>query len=481
MADDRREREIPGSGAPSAVQPNPSEVERLREEVRRLREEQDRQRSALSTAGNGGGASQGTSNQTQAPQPSPTQKPENTATTDQDNETPRRPWYRDHPIKALLALIVIVAIAVGAFWYWQYSQTFESTDDAQIDGHLNAVSTRIPGTIKALYFVENQEVKAGQLLAELDPRDYEVTIEQAQAALAQARAGVQVQAPSLPITAETTQSGIASSQAEVATAQAGVAAAQQQYESQLARLAREEANNQKAQADLQRYTTLVQKDEVSRQQYDQQVAAAKAAQANVESERAAAEAAKRVIEQRRAQLNQAQTQLGEVQANAPRQLSIQRANVALRHAGTQAAQAQLTQARLNLEYTKVYAPVAGVIGRKAAEIGMRVQPGQQLTTIVPLNDIWVTANFKETQLRKMRVNQGATIHVDALDRDFDAYVESMPAATAARYSILPPENASGNYVKVVQRLPVRLRFKDPGSAHGLLRPGMSVVPKVWLQ
>jgi membrane fusion protein (multidrug efflux system) len=435
----------------SAVAPEPGEIERLRDEVKRLREEQERE-----------------------PKPRPNQKVQ-----EPDEDEPPSHFLREHPIKALIGVLVVICLLAGIAWYWQYSQTFESTDDAQIDGHINAISSRVSGTVTKVHVQENQEVQAGQLLVELDPRDYQVSLERAQANIAQAQAQVRAQQPSVPITSTSTETAIASARADIANAEAGVAVAEQQYQAQLAQVAKEEANNQKAQADLERYTALVKKDEISRQEYDQRVAAAKSAQAAVESERAAAQAAQRVIEQRKTAVTLAEAQLGELTANAPGQVSIQRATLALQHANVEGARASAAEARLALDYTKIYAPVSGVIGRKSVEIGMRVQPGQELLSIVPLNDIWVTANFKENQLKKMKPGQRATIHVDALGRDLEGYVESLPAATAARYSILPPENASGNYVKVVQRLPIRLRFKDPKSAHGELRPGMSVVPKVW--
>ena len=316
---------------------------------------------------------------------------------------------------------------------------------------------------------------------ELDPRDYQVSLQRAQASLAQAQAQVQVETPAVPITRTTSSTQIATARANVAGAQAAIAAAQRDYEAQVARVAEAEANNERAQADLKRYSILVSKDEVSRQDYDQRVAAARAAAANVEAERAAAAAAQRVIEQREATLAQDQSQLNQASTNAPEQLSAQRANLELRHAGVQAARSALEEARLNLSYTKITAPVTGVIGRKAVEVGIHVQPGQQLLSIVPLEDIWVTANFKETQLRHMRAGQSARIHVDAFGRDYDGFVESMPPATAALFSVLPPENASGNFVKVVQRLPVRLRFKQGQDREHQLIPGMSVVPKVWVQ
>src|SRR5262249_11992788 len=160
----------------------------------------------------------------------------------------------------------------------------------------------------------------------------------------------------------------------------------------------------------------------------------------------------------------------QARSNAPQEVAIRRAFVGSRQASVLVAKAAVEQAKLNLDYTRIIAPVRGVVGRKAVEVGMRLQPGQQLMAVVPLEDGWVTANFKETQLRRMRPGQAARIHVDAFDKDYEGYVESLPAATGAKYSILPPENATGNYVKVVQRLPVRLRFKAGQDKEHLLRP-----------
>jgi membrane fusion protein, multidrug efflux system len=392
-----------------------------------------------------------------------------------------RGFLREHPVKALILFIVLVAAAIGAYMVWQYMQTYEATDDAQIDGHLNAVSTRVAGTVIGVYVVENQPVKAGQLMVELDPRDYKVALDRAQANVAQAQAQVRAESPTVPITVTSSQTRIATSGAGVANAQAGVAAAERDLEAQRARIAQAEANDARAQADLKRYSELVSKDEVSREEYDQRVAAAKAAAANVDAERAAAAALERGIEQRRAGLDQARSELNQARSNAPQQLAAQRATIDLRRAGVAVARTATEEAALNLEYTRIFAPVAGIVGRKNVEVGQRVAPGQQLIAVVPLEDIWVTANFKENQVRHLRVNQRATIHVDAFDRDYDGYVESLPPASSARFSVLPPENASGNYVKVVQRLPVRLRFKPDQDSNHELRPGMSVVPKVWIR
>jgi membrane fusion protein (multidrug efflux system) len=393
----------------------------------------------------------------------------------------KRGFFREHPILAIAGLLLLCALLVGAFLWWQYSSTYEQTDDAQIDGHINSVSTRVSGTVLAVMVSENQEVKKGQLLVELDPRDYQVGLERLQANVAQAEAQVRAETPAVPIARTTTQTSIATAGAGVANARAQLAAAEGDHEAQLSRVIQAEANNARAQADLQRYTVLVNKDEISRQEYDQRVAAAKSAAAAVATERAAAEALLRTIDQKKAELAQSESELAQASTNAPQELSIRRANIELRRASVEAARAAVAEARLNVDYTKILAPIDGVIGRKSVEVGSRVQPGQQLLSVVPLHDIWVTANYKETQLAHMRVGQKATIHVDAYDRDFDGVVESLPAATAAKFSILPPENASGNYVKVVQRLPVRLRFRQGQDPEHRLSPGMSVVTKVWLK
>lgn len=392
----------------------------------------------------------------------------------------RRSFVRQHPLKAILGLLIVAGLLTGAWMFWRYTQTFESTDDAQIDGHLNAVSARIAGTVTAVKAVENQSVKAGDLLVELDQADYQVSLERAQAALTESQARIRADAPSVPIMATTTQTSITNARANVANAQAGIAAAERDAEAQAARIVQAEANEAKARADLARYTTLVGKDEVSREEFDQRVAAAKGAAAMLASERAAALASQRVVEQRRAQLALAESQLNQAMVNGPQEVTAQRANLELRRAGAETSRSAVDEARLNLSYTRVFAPVSGLIGKKAVEAGQRVLPGQQLFAIVPLEDLWVTANYKENQVLHMHPGQRATIHVDAFERDYDAYIESLPAATSARFSVLPPENASGNYVKVVQRLPVRLRFKPGSDAEHRLRPGMSVVPKVWL-
>ncbi len=380
-----------------------------------------------------------------------------------------------------LAVAVLIAAGFGVYRFLEYARTYEETDDAQIDTHMNTVSTRIPGTVLKVHIIENQTVQAGQLLIELDPADYKVTLDREKAALAQVQAQVRAEAPAVAITANTTETRISSGQANVASAEAALAVARRDVESHDAKVTQAEAQLNRAKADLVRYETLVKKDQVSRLEYDEKVAAAKSAAAALDSERAESNSVRQVVAQREAQLALAKSELAQSTRNAPQEVSAQRATLDFRKASVVAAQTAIEESALQLSYTQIRAPIAGVIGKKNVEPGQRIQPGQQLIAIVPVDDIWVTVNYKETQLKEMKTGQKATIHVDAYDKDYEGYVDSLPPATAARFSILPPENASGNYVRVVQRLPVRLRFKPGQDPDHRLRPGMSVLPKVWIR
>jgi membrane fusion protein (multidrug efflux system) len=384
--------------------------------------------------------------------------------------------------KALIGVLIVGAIlAAGGVLFWRYSQTFESTDDAEVEAHLVGVSTRIQGTVTAVHAEENQFVKSGQVLVEIDPRDFQVAVKQSRADLAQAEAAIQAENPNVPITETSSETAVSTTQADVANTTAAVAGAERDLAAAEARLREVEANNAKAQGDVVRYRALVDKDEVPREQYDTVAAAAKAQAAAVDSARASAEAAQKVVDQRRAQLAQSESRLNQANRNAPRQVAVSRANLYLKQASANSVRVRLDKALLDLSYTIVPAPVDGVVSKRSVEVGATVQPGQQLFTVAQISDLWVTANFKETQLRRMRPGQRVTISVDAFAQDFSGYVESMPAATGAIASLLPPENATGNYVKVVQRLPVRIRFDKNQQGLDRLRPGMSVDPKVWLQ
>lgn len=378
----------------------------------------------------------------------------------------------------VIFFLILLVLAVAGLLYWFHVRQFESTDDAQVDAHLNPISARVDGTITHVYVDDNQTVRAGDPLVDLDVRDYQAALDGALAQLAQARSMVIAQQPNVPITEVENTTNISTGGADVANAEAGLAAAEHDRESSAAKLAESEANNARAQADLARYKLLIDKEEVSQQEYDQIVAAAKAQAATVVANQAGLQSAARTVDGRKAQLQQAQSRLTQYQHNAPRQIAIRRAAVKSDQASAQSAEAQVEQARLKLNYCKIAAPVDGIIMRRSAEVGAHVTAGQQLLQIAQISDVWVTANFKETQLRNIRPGQSTSIHADALKRDFEASIESIGGSTGAVASVLPPENATGNFVKVVQRIPVRIRFRPNQSGLDLLRPGMSVEPDV---
>ncbi len=382
--------------------------------------------------------------------------------------------------------VVIGAIAFAVFCILMvllilYLRSYESTDDAQVDGHLDSVSTRVAGTVKAVYVEDSQNVSAGQLIAELDPRDFQNALQQAKAGYASAQAQLKAENPNVPIVRTSNETTVANNQESVQSAQSAIVAAEQEYQSRVAMLRQAEANDAKAQLELVRYRNLVEKEEVSHEQFDNYVAAAKSQAASVAAAKASAEAARKSIDQSRARLAQEQTRLEEARRNAPRSVIIRQAGVEAREAAVLSAKAQSDQAELNLSYSKVYAPANGIVTNKSVEVGQMVSPGEQLLIVTQTDDVWITANFKETQLRKMHPGQDVDISVDTYGRKYHGYIQSMPGATGARTSLLPPENATGNYVKVVQRLPVRIRLKDGENNDHLLRPGMSVEPKVWLK
>ncbi len=396
----------------------------------------------------------------------------------------------------LIALAVIVVALIAAIPIWAYYSVRESTDDAQVDGHVIPISPRITGTVLTVLVNDNQPVKAGQELLRLDPADYQVAQAQAEANLANAEASTVESRVNLPVTNINTSSQVSTSSSQVEEGRAGVAAAQQAVNVARARidsanyaLAQAQANYVKAQNDLKRYRDLVAKDEISKQDYDTAVAAAEANAAQVDSAKSAIVEAQRTFDQAGAQLGQARARLTSAQIQQrqsrqirPQQVAVSQAQLKSAQAQVRQRQASLEQAKLNIGYTIIKAPVDGIVSRKNAEPGMQVSIGQQVMALIPLDDIWVTANFKETQLRKMRVGQKVEIEVDTYgsSHKFLGHVDSIAAASGARFSLLPPENATGNFVKVVQRVPVKLVLEPGEDRQHLLLPGMSVVPTVML-
>lgn len=373
-------------------------------------------------------------------------------------------------------VVVIVLVALGVWWRSTFS---EDTDDAQVNGHLIQVSSRIAGQVLKVYVNENQYVKAGDTIAELDPKDYQVAVENAEAALASAKANAAAAGVAVPILTVNTGSTLSSANVDVSSAQSGVLQAERQLEAVKARVQQAQANNTKAQADLERYRPLVEKDVISKQQWDAAVAAADAAKAGLADANATQAAAEQGVRLAHDKATQAQAMLKYAQTG-PQQVAAQSAKAKQAEAQVQQAQAQLDMAKLNLSYTKIVAPVPGIITRKSVEVNQNVAAGQNLLTLVQLDDLWITANFKETQLRSMKAGQAVSIHVDSTGRDYDGKITQIGGATGSVLSLFPPENATGNYVKVVQRVPVRIDFTDLAKEDPdhQLRPGLSVEPKV---
>jgi membrane fusion protein, multidrug efflux system len=380
----------------------------------------------------------------------------------------------------IAVVIAIIVLLVVGFFVYRYVTSYESTDDAQVDGHINSISSRISGHVIKLNVQDNQYVQAGTVLVEIDPTDYQVAVETAQADYQDAQAAALAAGVNVPIASVDTSSQLSSSEADVESARAGIQAAKQQYEAAKAQVAAAQANDVKAQNDLVRYKQLVDKQEISQQQYDQAVAAAKASAAAVEAARATADAAVQQVTQAQGKLTQAEANW-RAAGTAPRQMTVTRARAASAEANALKKKAALEQAQLNLQYTRIVAPVNGMVSNRTVEVGQNVTAGQELMKLIPLDDVWITANFKETELRDMKVGQPATIKVDANGREYKGKVDSIAGASGARFSLLPPENATGNYVKVVQRIPVKIVLNPGENKDHQLRPGMSVIPKVWIR
>jgi len=396
-------------------------------------------------------------------------------------------------VRIVVGIVILIVAGVG-YGIWKRAQEVESTDDAQVDGQIYAISSRIAGHVAEVMIEDHQLVKAGDILVKLDPKDYEVALAKAKADLADAVAALASSRTDVPITSVTTSSTLAGARSSRLDATAAVSGAEQQLGAARARLVTAQANVRVAEAnavkaaqDVTRYKMLVDKDEISKQQYDQATASAEAARATLDAQKAqVAEAqqnisvAEQAVAQARARVSQADATV-ESAMTGPQQVKVTEAKVLSAQARVEQQKAAVEQAELNLQYTTIVAPVSGVIGKKNVEVGVNLAPGQQLLAIVPLEGIWITANFKETQLRRMKVGQPVTIKVDAYDREYHGKVLRLAGASGAKFSLLPPENATGNYVKVVQRIPVRIAL-DPGQNEDhLLRPGMSVVPSVQLQ
>jgi membrane fusion protein (multidrug efflux system) len=381
--------------------------------------------------------------------------------------------------RTLIIVIVAVVVIVAGLLLWRYFSSYESTDDAQADVHLYPVSARIAGYVIRVNVNDNQWVNRGDVLVEIDPTDYQVALAQAQANLANAEATARSLNITVPITSVTSASQLEFTASGIEDARAAVSAAEKQLSAAHEQVAAAQANDVKAQDDLRRYKALVDKREVSPQIYDQALASAKTSTANVAAAQASESAAQQFVQQAQSRLLQAAANHASAQTG-PQQVSSTKARVQAAIADVQQKRELVHQAELNLQYTKVIAPVSGEVN-KTVVVGLNVDPGQQLLTVVPLDEVWVTANFKETQLRHMQVGQKADIHVDSSGRTLHGHVDSIAGATGPLFSLLPPENATGNYVKIVQRVPVKIVLEPGENRDRRLRPGMNVVPDVYLK
>jgi membrane fusion protein (multidrug efflux system) len=408
-----------------------------------------------------------------------------------DRKAPRRGRKAG---RIIVSLAIVAILGAAGYYLWKYLNTYESTDDAQIDGHVDAVSARISGNVIEIGAEEERSVKAGDVLVRIDPRDYQVALAKAEADLADAEAGLEGSRIDVPIThtntssqLKTANSGREDAVASLRGAERQLNAAQARLQSAGAQVREAEANLSKANDDVTRYKLLVDKDEISRQQYTTAVSTAAAAQAALDARRAAVGEAQQNIAVAQSAVEQANSRIVQADASiesattAPQQVQVSEARAKSAVALVAQRRALVEQAKLNLSYCTIVSPVTGIVGKKTVELGENVSPGEQLMAVVPLDDIWVIANFKETQLSRMNPGQRVRFSVDANGREYTGKVEAVGGASGSRFSLLPPENATGNYVKVVQRVPVRIDL-DPGQNDDhKLRPGLSVDPKVYLE
>ncbi len=397
-------------------------------------------------------------------------------------------------VRTIALAIALALVIAGSYYAWKYFSAYESTDDAQVDGHINAISSRLGGYVLDVPVNEEQYVSAGDVLAHIDPRDYVVALDRAKADLAAAEATFLTSSADVLITSATTKSELNIARSGRADAEAALMGAQRQLTAARARLEAAEAQVREAEStyknaadDLLRYRLLIAKNEISRQQFDSAVSVSDAKKATVDARRAAVLEAEQNVQVALADVDQAHAKIAQADAliesalTAPERVAASRARAKAAEALVAQRRALVEQARLNLSYCTIVAPVSGVVGKKTVEVGANVSPGQQLMAVIPLDDIWITANFKETQLRLMKPGDRVLFSVDAYGREYEGKVTGIGGASGSRLSLLPPENATGNFVKVVQRIPVRIDIDPDQNGDHMLRPGMSVEPKVYVQ
>jgi membrane fusion protein (multidrug efflux system) len=414
--------------------------------------------------------------------------------------------------RAVIGLAALVAVGILGWggWAWYRSSGEVSTDDAYVEGTISPISAKVSGHIVDMLVRDNQAVKLNDVLLRVDPRDYEAKRDQARAAVAVAEANVVAARAELPLARETTRSAVDEVRAALEGTRVGVRSSESAVDEARARLESKraaaaasradvtaaESNQRKAKRDLDRMQALMKNDYVSRREFDDATAALEAADAALEAARRRLNATEKEVQQTEAEvasrvlgIEQSQQRVAEVRGTLARAesqqqtVSVKAAELVRAEAQLRAAQADLAVTELNLEHAVVRAPVDGVVSKRSVEVGQIVQPGQPLLALVPLQDVWVIANFKETQLTRIKPGQRAEVRIDSFpDTVFVGTVNSLSAGTGSRFSLLPPENATGNWVKVVQRVPVKILLDRKTIADPLsLRAGMSAVVTVRLK
>jgi membrane fusion protein (multidrug efflux system) len=387
--------------------------------------------------------------------------------------------------KLVIVLVLLVALAAAGYYLYMHYRDRVSTDDANVDAHISAIAPKITGNVIEVAVLDNQQVKAGQVLVRIDPRDYQAAVDVAKAALAQAEGQAQAARVAVPWVSGTTETGTSVADAQLADAQSEVERARAAYDQAntsdiavaQANVASKQAAADRAQADLARMKPLVDKAEISQLQYDSYLAASKVAQSDLQgaqeklsSARNDASIRKAALDSASSKVNTAKAQVQSSQANR-KQVAIRTADAGTADAAVKVAKARLDAAELTLSYATITAPVDGTVTRKSVEVGQMVQPGQGLMTVIT-PDVWVTANFKETELADVTAGQKVEVHVDMYGKSVFGHVDSIADSTGSRMSLLPPENATGNFVKVVQRIPVKILVDQTNGL--ILRPGMNV-------
>jgi membrane fusion protein (multidrug efflux system) len=401
-----------------------------------------------------------------------------------------RHWLQNlHPIAKGAILVVLIALAVA--WYIFNGRV--TTDDAQVDCHITAIAPQVPGYVVDLLINDNTSVKVGDLLVQVDPREYEAEVAQAKANLEFAEAQANSAQIQIGLTRATTSHSTSGAAHQKESDTADYLSSQAQLEQSAtanlqvaqANVAAKRATNDRAQSDLARYTPLLGTDDVSKYQFDAVDATARVAKSDLAAAEQQLSAAQQAVLIARANARSAQARVSRSESQfmetkaREQQVPIAEASYKSALATVERAKAALQQAELNLAYTHITAPITGQVTQKSVDLGQYVSPGQLLFTIVPLDQVYVTANFKETQLENVAPGQKVRIHVDTYREEFEGRVDSIAGAAGSRQALLPPQNATGNFIKVVQRIPVKILVTPNKNTNLVLRPGMNVEATIY--